>query len=101
MSGLLTASVVIFALSVGGLTFVLAMSRHRKACGDDLRLIGEVGSVEEALQPEGSVLVRGELWRARLRTGTTTVVVARGRRNVRVVGAKAHLLEVEEVAAEK
>lgn len=98
MSGLFMVSIVLLVLTVAVLALVAAMSRHRKAGSGDLRLIGEVGSVEEELQPEGSVIVRGELWRARARDGGR---VGRGRGNVRVVGAKAHLLEVEEVASEK
>ena len=98
MSGLLITLMVVVALGVGVLLFVVALSRHRKASGNELRLIGEIGSVAEALQPEGSVMVHGELWPARSRNGRT---VARGRRNIRVVGAKAHLLEVEEITAEK
>ncbi|MDQ1523917.1 MAG: NfeD-like C-terminal, partner-binding [Pyrinomonadaceae bacterium] len=54
---------------------------------------GRVGVVAEALEPEGAVLVDGELWRARSRSG---VRIARGGR-VRVVGARGHWLEVEAV----
>jgi membrane-bound serine protease (ClpP class) len=73
---------------------VVGLWRHKRAAGGDLHLLGAVASVETTLEPEGSVLVRGELWRARLRTGES---VERGR-TVRVVGASRHLLEVEPVA---
>jgi len=72
---------------------VAAMSRHQKSAGRPLRLEGRVAVVLEALEPEGSVLVDGELWRARSRTGDR---IARGR--VRIVGARGHWLEVEAVA---
>lgn len=71
--------------------YVIMLSRHHKAATGDLDLVGALASVETALEPEGAVLVRGELWRARTRAGLT---IERGRR-VRVVGASAHLLEVE------
>jgi membrane-bound serine protease (ClpP class) len=84
-------------LAVGlfvGLALILvaaAASRHKKAATGELDLMGALAFVETTLAPEGSVLVRGELWRARLRTG---VKLERGR-TVRIVGASDHLLEVE------
>ncbi|HEY0169899.1 MAG TPA: NfeD family protein, partial [Pyrinomonadaceae bacterium] len=57
-----------------------------------LALVGRVGSVETPLEPEGFVFVGGELWRARLRGGGR---VERGDSNVRVVGARGCLVEVE------
>lgn len=54
-------------------------------------MVGAAAVVETTLEPEGAVLVRGELWRARSRSGAT---VQRGGR-VRIVGASGHLLEVE------
>jgi membrane protein implicated in regulation of membrane protease activity len=72
---------------------VAALSRHQKNAGRPLRLEGRVGVVLEALEPEGAVLVDGELWRARARSGDR---IAHGR--VRIVGARGHWLEVEAVA---
>ena len=72
---------------------VVALSRHKKGALGELDLLGARASVETTLEPEGSVLVRGELWRARSRTGMN---IERGRA-VRVVGASQHLLEVEPV----
>ena len=60
-----------FILLLLGAGFVIAcavlaaMSRHQKSAGRPLRLEGRVGVVLEALGPEGTVLVDGELWRAR------------------------------------
>jgi membrane protein implicated in regulation of membrane protease activity len=71
---------------------VAAMSRHQKSAGRPLRLEGRVGVVLEALEPEGAVLVDGELWRARAQSGDR---IAGGR--VRIVGARGHWLEVEAV----
>jgi membrane-bound ClpP family serine protease len=69
---------------------VAVWSRRKKSGARALKVTGRVGSVVEALRPEGAVLVDGELWRARARAGHC---VERGR--VRVVGARGHLLEVE------
>ncbi|MDQ3258867.1 MAG: NfeD family protein, partial [Acidobacteriota bacterium] len=71
---------------------VAGISRHRKASPEIIRLIGALASVEKELTPEGAVLVRGELWRART---SGDVIVGRGRDNVRVVGLSNHLLIVE------
>jgi membrane-bound serine protease (ClpP class) len=71
--------------------FVVALWRHKKSGAGDVDLLGAMALVQTSLSPEGSVLVRGELWRARSRTGAT---VERGR-EVRIVGATQHLLEVE------
>ncbi|MBA2731439.1 MAG: hypothetical protein H0U54_00965 [Acidobacteria bacterium] len=72
---------------------VVAMSRHKKGGVGELNLLGAVALVQTSLAPEGSVMVRGELWRARSRAGLN---IERGR-EVRVVGASQHLLEVEPV----
>jgi membrane-bound serine protease (ClpP class) len=85
---LLASAGLIFAL-----TAIAGLSRHKKAAKGELDLVGTVALVETNLEPEGSVMVRGELWRARTRTGATV----EGGRAVRVVGASRHLLEVEPV----
>ncbi|HKQ52687.1 MAG TPA: NfeD family protein [Pyrinomonadaceae bacterium] len=86
---------IVFAASLVALPalalFVVALWRHKRAGEGDVELVGAAASVETALEPEGSVLVRGELWRARSRSGAR---MERGRA-VRVVGASGHLLEVE------
>lgn len=86
---------LVAALIVGLLLMliVLALSRHKKSGAGDVELLGAVALVETSLAPEGSVLVRGELWRARSRTGKD---IERGSR-VRIVGASQHLLEVEPI----
>ena len=91
-----TWQIVLAAALIVGLALsllVMALSRHKKGGVGELNLLGAVALVQTSLAPEGSVLVRGELWRARSRTGA---VVERGRA-VRIVGASQHLLEVEPV----
>ncbi len=84
--------ILVGALLLSALVFVMALSRHKKGASGVLDLTGRVGSVVEALRPEGAVLVNGELWRARSAAGDE---IMRGR--VRVVGARGVLLEVEAV----
>ena len=83
---ILVSAVLAFALAV-----IAALSRHKKAATGELNLVGAVAFVETNLEPEGSVLVRGELWRARSHTGATI----KSGRDVRVIGARGYLLEVE------
>ncbi len=54
-------------------------------------LVGSIGVVEERLDPDGTVIIAGELWRACLTEG---VRLAKGAR-VRVVGTRDHLLLVK------
>jgi membrane-bound serine protease (ClpP class) len=85
------AAALLIALALA--LIVVAMSRHKKGGAGELNLLGAVALVQTSLAPEGSVMVRGELWRARSRAGLN---IERGR-EVRVVGASQHLLEVEPV----
>ncbi|HEX8355283.1 MAG TPA: NfeD family protein [Pyrinomonadaceae bacterium] len=85
---LLAAAAPAFAL----LAYVVHHSRQQKNSRRPLSLVGRVGSVERTLEPEGFVLVDGELWRARVRSRDR---VGRGTSNVRVVGARDCVVEVE------
>lgn len=93
----MTTSQIVFAvLLFSGLVVVLtivAASRHKKGAKGEIELVGAIGLVETTLEPEGSVMVRGELWRARSRA---SVKIERGQR-VRVIGASDHLVEVEPI----
>jgi membrane protein implicated in regulation of membrane protease activity len=85
-------------LTCAGLLFILLAAalwwRKRGASRAGLTLVGRVASVERELNPEGHVLIDGELWPARTLSGRR---VGRGPAKVRVVGARGHLLEVEPV----
>jgi membrane protein implicated in regulation of membrane protease activity len=72
---------------------VAVLSRRQKSARGELKLEGRVALVVHALEPEGAVLVGGELWRARARNGDN---IAHGQ--VFIVGASGHWLEVESVA---
>lgn len=92
MRALVLSMLVLFAAAVALLAYVAHASRHKKSSTRQPRLVGRAATVERDLEPEGFVLVDGELWRARLRGGEG-VAVARER--VRVVGASGCVLEVE------
>lgn len=88
VTAIFLASVLFIAL----LGLIAAASRHKKQAAGALRLIGAVARVETDLQPEGAVIVGGELWRARL--SGEAPPLRRGSR-ARIVGASGYLLEVE------
>lgn len=77
------------------LAYAVHLSRHKKSSRLPLRLVGQLASVESPLKPEGFVMLDGELWAARTRTGES---VGCGLANVRVVGASGCRLEVEPAA---
>src|SRR5436305_15000078 len=56
-SALLLLGVVLLA----ALFVLAALSRHKKSARREFDLTGRVGSVVEALRPEGAVLIDGEL----------------------------------------
>lgn len=70
---------------------VAALSRHKKSGAADIKLIGEIARVDSRLDPEGTVIVGGELWRARSHSGNAISP----RTRVRVVGFEGHLALVE------
>ncbi len=93
---LLLVSILILAAPALALVgYVVHHSRQQKSSRRPLHLVGRLASVEKTLDPEGFVLVGGELWRARVRGG---VRVVRDGSNVRVVGARDCVVEVEPLA---
>ncbi|HEX8684844.1 MAG TPA: NfeD family protein, partial [Pyrinomonadaceae bacterium] len=84
MFTLAVSLLILSAPAVALLAYVVhASGEKKKSSRRPLSLVGRVGSVERTLNPEGFVLVGGELWRARLRGGGR---VASGASHVRVVG---------------
>ena len=83
---------VLSAFALALVAYVFLSSRHKKSSRLPFDLVGRTASVERPLNPDGFVLVDGELWPARARAGLPG---GPGRRNVRVVGAAGSTLEVE------
>ena len=82
---------ILALVALAALGVVLALYQHKKGASGEVRLIGEMAEVEATLDPEGTVIVGGELWRAKSNDGS--VIPARAR--VRVVGFEGHLVVVE------
>ncbi len=66
------------------------LARQKKSANGELRLTGMTAVSNTSLNPEGTVLVDGELWRARSFDGNLIPAES----SVRVVGAAQHLLLV-------
>ena len=88
---MLTFIVVLCICAGAAAALVAALSEHKKSGAGDIELIGLTAVVETKLDPEGTVLVRGELWRASSNDGS----VVDPKYKVHVVGARDHLLVVE------
>ena len=84
---LIAAAAVVATLCL----LVLALWHHKRASAGEVKLIGELGQVETKLDPEGTVIVCGELWRARSSDGSFIAAKTR----VRAVGIQGHLVMVE------
>ena len=67
------------------------LRRYRIRSGPET-MVGDTATVEQPLGPEGTVRFRGEIWRARLRSGSAAV----GDR-VRIAGVDGLTLEVEKI----
>ena len=95
MSALAISLLVLATPAITLASYVIHAARQKKRSSRmPLNLVGRVGSVERALDPEGFVLVGGELWRARV-SGAKSV--GRSAAVVRVVGASGCVLLVEPV----
>jgi membrane-bound serine protease (ClpP class) len=86
---------ILFSCIAGAFLAILiilaAMSRHKKSATNEIRLLGSQARVDSPLGPEGTVLVQGELWRARSADGTNIA----SHTIVQVVGLSGHLLLVQ------
>jgi membrane-bound ClpP family serine protease len=70
---------------------VVALYLHKKGSAGEINLIGELAEVQKELDPEGTVIVCGELWRAKSKSGKLISMSAQ----VRVVGFEGHFALVE------
>ncbi len=90
MKFLILAGILALTITLS-IAIVVALYRHSKASGGSIHLVGQTGEVASDLVPEGTVLVHGELWRARSGNGSTLDA----RTRVRVVRVEGHLLVVD------
>jgi membrane-bound serine protease (ClpP class) len=80
---------LIFCLAIAA-SVIAVLSRHKKSGTEPINLTGLSAIAMTPLDPEGSILVRGEVWPARSQDGTAIAPNAA----VKVVGATGHLLVV-------
>ena len=85
-----TPVIVLVACILAAVAMLAAGSRHKKSGTGDVKLIGATGLVETTLDPRGTVLIHGELWRA---CSNDANAIATGSK-VSVVGMRDHLLLV-------
>ena len=90
----LSVSVPLGLITAFLMSIALKARRNKRASGVEA-MIGEIGTAETALTPEGKVFIHGETWNAR---ATSPVNVGEHVRVVRVEGLK---LEVEAVEVRK
>jgi membrane-bound serine protease (ClpP class) len=83
---------VLGGIAVVATLVVVALYAHKRAGAGDIKLIGEVAQVDKKLDPEGTVIVCGELWRARSKDGKRISAGAK----VSVVGFDGLLALVED-----
>jgi membrane-bound serine protease (ClpP class) len=89
--GVVLPTVLVFAAAILLVVWLAARAQRRPRQGGMDSMIGEIGEVVTALEPEGRVDIRGEYWNA-----VANVPVPRGSR-VRIVRVRGLLLEVEPV----
>ena len=87
--GLVLAVVIPFALILIVMVRLALRARQTRVATGLAGMIGLKGRAETAIEPEGRVFVRGELWRARSQTK-----IAAGE-NVRVLGVEGLTLDVD------
>jgi membrane-bound ClpP family serine protease len=88
----LSLLIAILAAATGvAAALMIALYVHKRQGAGDIRLIGEIAQVDTKLDPEGTVLVCGELWRAK---STSEAVISTGAQ-VRVIAFVDHLALVE------
>ena len=89
--GIVISTIILTAAALLIAAILVALSRHRKSGSGEIKLLGAVGNAETKLDPEGAIIVSGELWRALASDGQTISDQER----VRVIGFKEHLALVE------
>jgi membrane-bound ClpP family serine protease len=68
MKLLVLAGILLIVAALATLV-VFALYVHKRTGTGDVKLIGEIARVDTKLDPEGTVIVGGELWRAKSKSG--------------------------------
>lgn len=83
---------ITICVAIGMVLLLIAfLSHYKKSQLNSLHFPGSIGLANSSLRPEGTVLIRGELWPARSSGGNTIEVASQ----IKVVGSQEHLLIVE------
>ena len=69
---------------------VVSLWKHKKAGSGQIHVVGATALVETDLDPEGTILIDGELWRAKSIDGTSIAA----QEQVNVVAVQGYLLLV-------
>ena len=85
-----SAAIILVACILVAAAALAAVSRHKKSGTGEVKLIGTTGLVDTKLDPHGTVLIHGELWRACSNDGSSIVTQSK----ISVVGIRDHLLLV-------
>ena len=78
--------------SLAAVTMIAYHSHRQKAKGNECPLVGSKAFIKQQLDPEGTVLVHGELWNACSLHGQWLA----SETSVTVVGLRGHVLLVED-----
>lgn len=84
---LLALGLAALFLAIGG----ISLWKHKKSGTGRVQLLGATAYAQTELDPEGAVLIAGELWRARSFDGTSIAAD----QQVEVVQVQGHLLLVK------
>jgi membrane-bound ClpP family serine protease len=84
--------VILLTGSLGAMSMIAYSSRRKKTMKDDRPLLGSSAIVVQPLNPEGTVIVRGELWNACSSHGQLIDTQTR----VSIIRLRDHLLVVED-----
>jgi membrane-bound ClpP family serine protease len=84
---------ILASIALIALIIVIALYHHKKSVAGEVLLLGRCCEVNTSLTPEGTVLVQGELWRARSVDETSILAPT----SVRIVGTKNYWLVVKAI----
>jgi membrane-bound ClpP family serine protease len=87
------ALIILCVICIATVAYIAALSRHRKSGSGTIVLVGQCGVVHTDLNPDGTVIINGELWPATSVSGRATKKGAQ----VKVTAVEGLCLVVEQV----